>query len=88
VRCGYVSREAAMKDYGAVFEAGTGKLDLAATQARRAQMRAQGLPHDEPIADTGVPLPVPAHVRAHDHEHEKLTEEERVALAMTGRCCS
>ena len=25
---------------------------------------------------------------AHDHAHEKLSEEERVALAMTGRCCS
>jgi hypothetical protein len=46
------------------------------------------LPHDEPIADTGVPPPAPAHVHTHDHEHEKLTEEERVALAMTGRCCS
>jgi hypothetical protein len=71
-----------------VFVSGTNKLDLAATQARRAEMRAQGLPHDEPIADTGVPAPAPAHVHAHDHEHEKLTEEERVALAMTGRCCS
>jgi N-methylhydantoinase B len=88
VRCGYVSREAATKDYGAVFEAGTGKLDLAATQARRAEMRAQGLPHDEPIADTGVPLPAPAHADTHDHAHEKLSEEERVALAMSGRCCS
>ena len=67
---------------------GTGKLDVAASEARRAEMRAQGLPHDEPIADTGVPLPAPAHQHHHDHEHEKLTEEERVALAMTGRCCS
>jgi N-methylhydantoinase B len=88
VRCGYVSREAAERDYGAVFEPGTGKLDVAASEARRAEMRRQGLPRDEPIADTGVPLPVPAHQHHHDHEHEKLTEEERVALAMTGRCCS
>ena len=88
VRCGYVSREAAERDYGAVFEPGTGKLDVAASEARRAEMRRQGLPRDEPIADTGVPLPAPAHVHAHDHAHEKLTEEERVALAMTGRCCS
>jgi hypothetical protein len=33
-----------------------------------------------------VPPPATAHV--HDHGHEKLSEEERVALAMTGRCCS
>jgi hypothetical protein len=51
-------------------------------------MRRQGLPEDEPIADTGVPAPAAAHVHAHDHAHERLSEEERVALAMTGRCCS
>ena len=32
VRCGYVSKEAAEKDYGAVFEPGTSKLDVAATR--------------------------------------------------------
>jgi len=88
VRCGYVSREAAEKYYGAVFLDGSNRLDVAATEKRRADMRAQGLPHDEPIHDTGVPPPTPAHVHSHDHAHEKLTEEERVALAMTGRCCS
>jgi hypothetical protein len=51
-------------------------------------MRRQGLPQDEPIADTGVPPPAPSQPHAHDHAHEKLSEEERVALAMTGRCCS
>jgi hypothetical protein len=88
VRCGYVSKPAAEKDYGAVFVSGTNRLDVAATETRRAAMRAQGLPHDEPIADTGVPPPAPSHVHTHDHAHENLTEEERVALAMTGRCCS
>jgi hypothetical protein len=83
-----VSREAAERDYGAVFVEGTNKLDAVATRKRRAEMRTQGLPHDAPIADTGVPPPAPAHVHTHDHAHEKLTEEERVALAMTGRCCS
>ncbi len=86
VRCGYVSQEAAERDYGAVFVPGTATIDAAATAARRAAMRAQELPRDEPIADTGVPPPAAAHV--HDHAHEKLSEEERVALAMTGRCCS
>ena len=88
VRCGYVTKEAAERDYGAVFEPGTLKIDVAATGRRRDEMRARGLPKDEPIADTGVPLPAPAHHHHHDHAHEKLTEEERVALAMTGRCCS
>ena len=89
VRCGYVSRDAAENCYGAVFEPGTEQARRGG-DARRVAPRcaAQGLPHDEPIADTGVPPPAPAHAHAHDHAHEKLTEEERVALAMTGRCCS
>jgi N-methylhydantoinase B len=88
VRCGYVGREAAEEYYGAVFEPGTDRIDATATAARRAEMRRQSLPKDEPIADTGVPPPAPAHAHAHDHSHEALSEEERVALAMTGRCCS
>jgi N-methylhydantoinase B len=88
VRCGYVSKDAAEKYYGAVFEPGTNNIDAAASGIRRAEMRRQGLPQDEPIADTGVPPPAPAHTHAHDQGHEKLSEEERVALAMTGRCCS
>jgi N-methylhydantoinase B len=88
VRCGYVSKDAAEKYYGAVFEPNTNKIDPAATKIRRAEMRRQGLPQDEPIADTGVPPPVSSHAPAHDQAHERLSEEERVALAMTGRCCS
>jgi N-methylhydantoinase B len=88
VRCGYVSRDAAEKYYGAVFVAGTDTIDPGATQGRRAEMRRQSLPKDEPIADTGVPPPPSGHTHAHDHAHERLSEEERVALAMTGRCCS
>src|SRR5262245_48175652 len=88
VRCGYVSQHAAETYYGAVFAPGTNSIDQAATAVRRAEMRRQGLPRDEPIADTGVPPPAPSHAHAHDQAHDKLTEEERVALAMTGRCCS
>jgi N-methylhydantoinase B len=87
VRCGYVSREAAENLYGAVFQAGSDRIDAAATTARRTAMLAQGLPHDEPIADTGVPAPLP-HSHSHAHEHQHLSDEERVALAMSGRCCS
>ena len=88
VRCGYVSKDAAEKYYGAVFEPGTNRIDAAAAEIKRSEMRRQGLPQDEPIADTGVPPPATAQVHGHDHGHEKLSEEERVALAMTGRCCS
>jgi N-methylhydantoinase B len=87
VRCGYVSREAAENLYAAVFQPGSDRIDAAGTEARRAAMQAQGLPQDQPIAETGVPAP-PADRHAHLHEHQHLTEEERVALAMSGRCCS
>jgi N-methylhydantoinase B len=90
VRCGYVSQAAAESDYGAVFEPATGRIDAEATAARRTRLRAQGLPQDQPVADTGAPAPapVPAHSHADEHAHELLSEEERAALAMTGRCCS
>ncbi|MPZ58318.1 MAG: hydantoinase B/oxoprolinase family protein [Rhizobiales bacterium] len=88
VRCGYVSKESATTHYGAVFDAGGEKIDVAASEARRDMMRRQGLPIDEPIAESDVSVPVtPGHDHRH-HELEKLTEEERVALAMSGRCCS
>jgi hypothetical protein len=49
-------------------------------------MRRDGLPKDEPVAETdGTIAAPPAH--HHHHEHDALTEEERVALAMSGRCC-
>jgi N-methylhydantoinase B len=86
LRCGYVSREAAESIYGAVFGL-DGGIDRVATATRRDAMRKEGLPVDQPISETPVPPP-------HQHEHhqddvsEKLTEEERVVLAMSCRCCS
>jgi N-methylhydantoinase B len=88
VRDGYVTKEAAEKYYGAVFEAGTLRIDASATGKRRAEMRAQGLPQDEPIAPALAPVPTQLHQHGHDHTHQHLSEEERVALAMSGRCCS
>jgi hypothetical protein len=50
-------------------------------------MLAQGLPHDQPIAESPVAIaPAPHH--EHHPEHARLTEEERVAFAMQYRCCS
>jgi N-methylhydantoinase B len=86
VRCGYVTVEAAEKYYGVVFRPGTTEVDIAASDLLRAKMRAQGLPHDEPVAEPAVPPPAP-HDHA-QHEHEHLTDEERLVLAMSCRCCS
>ncbi len=60
VRCGYVTKAAAEKYYGAVFEPDSLELDIAATQARRASMKQQGLPHDEPITEIIIPFPTAA----------------------------
>ena len=87
VRCGYVTREAAEKYYGAVFLSGSLDIDRDATEAKRKEMRARNLPVDEPITEITGPVPPAAHTHHHPTD-EKLTEEERVALAMSGRCCS
>lgn len=86
---GYVSKESAEKNYGAVFKTGALTIDHAATAARRKEMAGQGLPHDEPVAPT-IPVPPNAndHHHGHAHGHEHLTQEERTALAMSHRCCS
>jgi len=81
---GYVSRYAAENLYGAMFAA-DGGIDRAATARRRGEMRAKGLPVDQPIAQT---LPPPQHAHEHEHPTEPLTEEERVVMAMNCRCCS
>jgi N-methylhydantoinase B len=87
VYCGYVTKGAAEKYYGVVFVPETNEIDIAASESLRAQMRTQGLPHDEPIAEPAVPQPVP-HDHAHHEVHEQLTDEERLVLAMSCRCCS
>jgi N-methylhydantoinase B len=88
VRCGYVTRDAAEKYYGAVFQPDSLALDLKATEARRATMKQQGLPHDEPISEVIIPFPAAPQPQAASPGDEKLTEEERVAFAMRCRCCS
>ncbi len=49
VRQGYVSKAAARESYGAVFGS-DGRIDRPASEARRAAMRAAGLPKDRPFA--------------------------------------
>ena len=67
VRCGYVTKEAAEKYYGAVFQPDSLALDMAATKARRASMAQQGLPHDEPITEIIIPFPTAAQPQAREH---------------------
>jgi N-methylhydantoinase B len=88
IRCGYVTRENAERLYGAVFRADSLVLDTAATERRRAEMRAAGLPHDEPISEVLIPFPAVPQAQERTPEIEKLTEEERTAFAMACRCCS
>ena len=88
VRCGYVTRVTAEDVYGAVF-GDDGAIDPAATAAKRADMKSRGLPVDQPTAETIAPFPFAAEaVGPSSVGAEKLSEEERIALAMNCRCCS
>jgi N-methylhydantoinase B len=88
VRCGYITKDAAEKYYGAVFQLDSLAIDMTATQSRRASMKQHGLPHDEPITEAIFPFAAVASPPNPEPEHEKLTEEERVAFAMRCRCCT
>jgi len=87
VRWGYVTQKSAEENYGAVFVGDTLEIDVEATKARRDEMRAKGLPYDNPIAETLIPFAAPPALERNP-EHEKLTQEERVAFAMQCRCCT
>jgi N-methylhydantoinase B len=84
---GYVSREVAQMHYGVVFVGESLEIDAAATQARREEMRRQSLPVDPPDATDDAP-------HDHDHQHHRhddgppMTDEERLVIAMSSRCCS
>jgi N-methylhydantoinase B len=87
VRRGYVTQKSAEENYGAVFIGETLEIDIAATKAKRDEMRAKGLPYDNPIAETLIPFTAPP-APERNPEHDKLTQEERVAFAMQCRCCT
>jgi N-methylhydantoinase B len=87
VRCGYVSCNEAETVYGAVF-LDDSTIDAGATATRRTKMRAHGLPVDRPVAETVALLPFAAEAVGAPTVGEKLTDEERIALAMNCRCCS
>ena len=87
VRCGYVSRAAAESTYGVMF-GGDGTIDATATAKRRAEMKAQGLPVDQPVAETIAPLPFAAEAVGAAAPADTLHDDERIALATNCRCCS
>ena len=76
----------AEETYGAAFR-NDGTIDRTVTAFRRSDMKRRGLPVDEPVFKSTVPPPPPTD-DGRVHPPENLTEEERVALAMTCRCCS
>ena len=87
VRQGYVSKDMAEKLYGVVFKPLGLDIDLTATHELRSKMHAHDLPSDEPVDELDS---VGTH-HDHDHHHkerEQLSHEERVALAMSRRCCA
>jgi N-methylhydantoinase B len=81
---GYVSRQAAEAHYGIVFRRDTVEIDTAATAARRDDMRRQSLPVDAPDQAESHP----AHDHAHRHDEPPMSDEERLVIAMSARCCS
>jgi len=85
LRQGYITKASAESHYGVVFRHDTLEPDIVATQALREKMRAEGLPVDEPEAPEEI---VGTHSHAHHHHHQDLTEEERLVIAMSGRCCA
>jgi N-methylhydantoinase B len=88
VRQGYITRQSAERHYGIVFRDGTLDVDIVRTQARREDMRAQGLPIDDPEPPEAAAAGHEHHHRHHRHQHQDLTAEERLVVAMAGRCCS
>jgi len=87
VRQGYITKEAAERYYGIVFRDGTLDVDIVRSQARREEMRARGLPLDD-LEPPDPPADAHGHHHHHHHHDQNLTAEERLVIAMSGRCCS
>jgi N-methylhydantoinase B len=80
---GYVSRQSAEDQYGVVFRGDSLEVDEMATRALREAMRRQSLPADPP--DAG---PDAHHGHEHNHDNDPpMTDEERLVIAMSARCC-
>ncbi len=81
-------KNSAEKHYGVVFRDGTLDVDLVRTQARREDMRKESLPVNDPeIPDApgeGWSLNLD---RRRPQDDRQLSEDERLVIAMSRRCC-
>ena len=88
VRQGYVTKESAETHYGIVFRDGALDVDLVRTQARREDMRKQGLPVNDPeIPDAPGEGWSRNLNRRRPQDNRQLSDDERLVIAMSGRCC-
>ena len=83
---GYISKDKAEQHYGLAFN-GSATPDPKATAARRTEMRAKGLPIDDPVPPEQI-AGTAGRNHSHHHEHENMSDEERLVIALSGRCCS
>jgi N-methylhydantoinase B len=83
---GYISKDKAEQHYGLAFN-GSATPDPKATAARRIEMRAKGLPIDDPVPPEHI-AGAAGRNHSHHHEHENMSDEERLVIALSGRCCS
>jgi N-methylhydantoinase B len=89
VRHGYVTRESAKEQYGAVIDPVTGLADRAASAALRAVMRAKGLPKDSPYTRDSRPASPQAEKprRLFGQRARELEREVRHLALLPNRCC-
>ncbi len=87
VRQGYVTRAAAEALYGIVFEGDTFTIDLDRTEKRRADMRKQGLPVNDPEIPDAPGEGWSLNLDRRSPNKRPMTDDERLVIAMSGRCC-
>jgi N-methylhydantoinase B len=85
---GYISKQSAEENYGVVFRPGTSSVDRSASSVKRDEMRAKGLPVDDPLPPEQALKPDGHHHHHRHSEQEPLSDEERLVIALSGRCCS
>jgi|SRR3984885_7580723 len=85
---GYVSQEVAENIYGLVFQDGSLEIDWDATAEKRHRRSRETSTAEENDA-VAQPQAYAHEGHAHRHpEYDHLSAEERLVLAMSGRCCS
>jgi len=89
VRQGYVTKDSAEKHYGIVFRDGTLEADIVRTQARREEMRKQGLPVNDPENPDAPGERWSRNLnRRRPPDTRQLSDEERLVIAMSGGVAS